>query len=95
MPFRRAAAFSLTIQREKTTVSKHSDQWSCFRKDAADAVRGNAVTREGCKRGVGVVRGDGDQETAGGLWIEEEVLIFGRDAWSESGALADEGAIVF
>jgi hypothetical protein len=42
-----------------------------------------------------VVSGDGDEETAGGLWVEEEVLIFRQDAWSERGALADEGAIVF
>ena len=42
-----------------------------------------------------MLRRDGDEKTAGSLRIEEKILIFGRDARFERGALADEGAIVF
>ena len=38
---------------------------------------------------------DGDEKTAGGLRIEEQILIFGWDVGIKGGAFADEGAIVF
>jgi hypothetical protein len=83
------------IRPEKSTVSKHSDQGRGFQEDAANAVRIDPAPREGCQGGIRVVWGDGDEKTAGGLRIEEKILIFGRDARFEPCAFTDEGAIVF
>ena len=55
----------------------------------------DAALGEGRQGGIRVVWSDGDEKTAGGLRIEEKILIFGRDARFERCALADEGAIVF
>ena len=54
----------------------------------------DAAPRQGCQGGIRVVRGQGDEQTAGGLRIEEKILIFGGDARFEPCAFADEGAIV-
>ena len=56
---------------------------------------GNTVAREGGQGGIRMIWGYGDKETTGGLRIEEQVLIFGRDIRFELGALANEGAVVF
>jgi len=71
------------------------DQGSRFPDDLADAAGGDAVTREGRQSGVHVVGSYGDEKSAGGLRIEEKVLIFSGDARFEKGAVADEGAIIF
>jgi len=52
------------------------------------------MTLEGCERGIGVFRRDGDEETAGSLRIEKKVLIFGWDASVEFRAPSNEGAII-
>ena len=68
------------IRPEKFTVSEHSDQGRGFPEDAANAVGLDASLPEGCQCGIRVVRGQGDEQTAGGLRIEEKILTFPRDA---------------
>ena len=83
------------IRPEKSTVSKHSEQGRGFGEHAANALRLDAAPREACQGGIRVAGGDGDQKTAGGLRIEQKILIFGGHARFKPGAFADEGAIVF
>ena len=83
------------IRPEEFTVSKHSDQGRGFPEDAANAVGLDASLPEGCQCGIRVVRGQGDEQTAGGLRIEEKILMTSETRGSKRCAFADEGAIVF
>ena len=61
----------------------------------ADAAGGDAVALECGESGVSGFWRDGKEQAAGGLRIEEQVLIFGRDARIESCAIANESAVIF
>ena len=83
------------IRRARFTISKDSEQWSCFRDDAADAASTHSVALESSQSRIRVVRRDGHEKTARGLRIEEKILIFEGNAWFERSAFADERAIIF
>src|ERR1700722_136280 len=83
------------IRTEISTVSKNSDQGRGFPEDAANAVRMDAALGETRQGGIRVIRGDGHEKAAGGLRIEEKILIGGRHARFKRGAFPDEGAVVF
>src|SRR6202521_3672429 len=63
--------------------------------DAADAACGYTMT---CKSSEGCIRGfgrDGNEQAAGGLRVEEKILIFGSNGFVESSAIRNESAVVF
>ena len=83
------------IRRAKFTISEDSEQWSCFRDDAADAACTHTMAIESSQGRIRVVRGNRDEKTAGGLGVEEKILIFEGNARLERGAFSNEGAIIF
>src|SRR5712692_1532131 len=76
-------------------ISADEYQWICFGNDITDAARVDALT---FKNGDGCVcrfRRDSDQQTAGGLRIEQQVAIFLRNTRCEIHTIANEIAVVF
>ena len=76
-------------------ISVHENQRGALGHNSADATeRKRRGVAERSERGVGCFRRDGNEQSAGGLRIEEQVLMLGRNAGGESDAVTDEGAIV-
>src|SRR5882762_855125 len=65
-----------------------------LRDNFSDAAGGNAVMLESGERRFGGFRRDGDEQAAGGLRVEEQILEFGRDAGVENRAIANESAVI-
>src|SRR5260370_299912 len=65
-----------------------------FGHNFADATGGDAVSLESVDGGIRRVSRDRDQQAAGGLWIEEEIAVFLRDALSETHAIANKIAVI-
>src|SRR6266446_7536216 len=75
-------------------ISAHSKQRRTLGEDSADTPRGNAVALQPTQSGIRNFRSDCYEQAAGSLRVEEQILIFGSDVWSEAGAVADKRAIV-
>ena len=72
----------------------NKEKWIFLSDDPANAAGGDSVTLQCGKGGVDGFGGDGDEQSAGSLGIEKQILIFGRDAGIESGAIANKGAVI-
>src|SRR5216684_4681333 len=62
--------------------------------DFSDAAGGDAVMLQGGESRFSGFGRDGDEQTSGGLRIEKQILILGRDAGVKSDAIANESAVI-
>src|SRR5437899_12709298 len=70
------------------------DERRALGNNAADDLGAYIAALEGCARRVRSVAGNGNQQSSGGLRVEEQVAILLRDRSGKAGAVADEIAIV-
>src|SRR4029077_10943153 len=80
---------------ERGQRSANREQRRTLADYAADLAGWHIVALQRIECRLRVCRINGDEQAARGLWIEKEILIFARHAGCESGAMRNEGAIVF
>src|SRR6266403_5933663 len=66
----------------------------CFGDDFADATGRNAMTIESGDGGLCGLRQDGDQQTAGGLRVAEQIAVFLRNTFGKTHTIANEIAVI-
>src|SRR6266850_1128978 len=65
-----------------------------LRDDFSDAAGGDAVMLQGGESRFSGFGRDGDEQAAGGLGIEKQILILGRDVGVKSDAIVNESAVI-
>src|SRR5882762_1612068 len=75
-------------------ILMNSEKRVLLRDDFSDAMGGNAVTLQSGKSRFSGFGRDGDEQAAGGLGIEKQVLIFECHDCVKSDAIANESAVI-
>src|SRR5712664_2223750 len=79
---------------EARPISVHGEKRGALTHDSANSSCGDAVTLQSSKSGFRRFGSDSDEQAAGSLRIEQQILIFGRDIRREAGTVTHKGAIV-
>jgi 3-deoxy-D-arabino-heptulosonate 7-phosphate (DAHP) synthase class II len=95
MPWVMVSIVEVYRKRMESPILLDEKQRSFLRNHAPDAAGGDAALFEGGDCCVSRFRGNGDEQTAGSLRIEEQIAVYLRDAFGIARAIANKIAVVF
>src|SRR5260370_19095656 len=85
---------SVYRKHSRSEISENRNERRALRDDAADALCRDAVMPKSCERRISSFGRDGDEQAAGSLRVEQEILILGSYSFVEYGTIANESAVI-